>query len=48
MVVVGVFIAPTTTLVVGCSFLSMGAPNSPVRTRHAIVHCLMSATSADR
>jgi hypothetical protein len=26
----------------------MGAPNSPVRTGHGIVHCLVPATSADR
>jgi hypothetical protein len=28
--------------------LSMGTPDSPVRTGHSTVHCLVCATSADR
>jgi hypothetical protein len=36
VVVGGVFIAPTTILAVGCSFLSMGAPESTL----FIVWCL--------
>jgi hypothetical protein len=35
----------TTILAVGCSFLSTGAPDSPVRTGHNTVHCLVPATS---
>jgi hypothetical protein len=30
------------------SFLSMGAPDSPVYTGHDTVHCLVPTTSADR
>jgi hypothetical protein len=41
----GVFIAPTTILAVGRSFLSMGAPDSPVRTGHDTVQCRVPATS---
>jgi hypothetical protein len=41
----GVFIAPTTILVVGCAFLSTGTPDSPVRTGHCTVHCPVPATS---
>jgi hypothetical protein len=44
----GVFIAPTTILAVGCSFLSTGTPDSPVRTWHPAIHCPVLATSADR
>jgi hypothetical protein len=40
----GVFIALTTILAVGCSFMSMGAPDSPVCTGHNTVHCPVSAT----
>jgi hypothetical protein len=45
MVVVGVFIASTIILAVGCSFLSTDAPDSPVHTGHSTVQCLVSATS---
>jgi hypothetical protein len=41
----GVFIAPTTILAVGFSFLSTGASDSPVRTGHRTIHCLVHATS---
>jgi hypothetical protein len=38
VVVLGVFIAPTTKPIVGVGLLSMGAPDSPVRQpRHLIV-----------
>jgi hypothetical protein len=47
MVVVGVFIAPTTILPIGCSFLSTVAPDSLVRTGHPTIHCLVPATLAD-
>jgi hypothetical protein len=43
----GVFIAPTTILAIGCRFLSTGTPDSPVRTGHTTVHFLVPATSAD-
>jgi hypothetical protein len=29
-------------------YLSMGTPDSPVRTGHDIVHCSVRATAADR
>jgi hypothetical protein len=44
----GVFIAPNIILAIGCSFLSTGAPDSPVRIGHPTVHCMVPATSADR
>jgi hypothetical protein len=44
----GVFIAPTTILAVGCSFLSMGTSDSLMRTKHPTVHCPMPVTSAER
>jgi hypothetical protein len=43
----GVFIAPTTILAIGCSFLSTGTPDSPVRTGHCTIHCPLPVTSAD-
>jgi hypothetical protein len=44
----GVFITPTTLLAVGYSFLSMGAPNSPVHTGHDTVPCSVHATPVAR
>jgi hypothetical protein len=44
----GVFIVPTTILVVGCSFLSMGALDSPVRTGHDTIQCPVPTTSVAR
>jgi hypothetical protein len=41
----GVFIAPTTILVIGYSFLSTSAPDSLVPTGHNTVHCMVSAMS---
>jgi hypothetical protein len=37
----GVFIGPNHIIVVGCTFLSTGAPDSPMHTGHGTVHCLV-------
>jgi hypothetical protein len=44
MVVVGVFIAPTTKPTVGVGLLSMGAPDSSRQPRHPTVRVLTVST----
>jgi hypothetical protein len=44
----GCIYSPNHIITVGCSFLSTGAPDSPVRTGHDIVHRLVPTTSVDR
>jgi hypothetical protein len=43
-----VFIAPTTILAIGSSFLSTGTPDSPVRTGHGTIQCPVHAMSVAR
>jgi hypothetical protein len=43
-----VFIDPTIIIVVGCSFLLTGTPDSPVCNGHWTIHCPVPATLAVR